>query len=111
MIGWKRVPWPLWVFAVAQLLIAARVEIKVHGPVLLMVLYPGLIIGWLYLLLRGMRWVWLTTLALFVLGLVFELVSGSLRWWGIAMALVEITLLLLPVTRSYFTHGWTPVVT
>lgn len=101
-MAWRQVPWPLWVFAAAQLLVVARVEAMVHGPILAMILYPVLVLGWLYFLLRGVRWIWLVTLGVVVLGLAFELVSGSLRWWATTIGVAEALLLLLPFTRRYF---------
>lgn len=99
---WREVPWPLWVFAVGQVLLIARVVLQFHGPLVVTVLYPVLTFGGVYFLLRGVRWVWLVTVGVIVLGLAFELVSGSIRWWGNAIGLVELVLLLLPVTRRYF---------
>ena len=66
-----------------------------------MLLYPALVLGWLYFLLRGMRWIWLVTLAFFALGFALELVAGPRHWWGPAMSSVALILLLLPVTRRY----------
>jgi hypothetical protein len=54
------------------------------------------------------RWVWLVTIAVYVLGLAFELVSGSLVRWQGTIGLIELLLLLLPMTRSYFSNDPVP---
>jgi hypothetical protein len=108
MIEWRRVPWPLWVYAAVALLTAARVEIWVHGPILVKVLYIVVAFAWLYFIFRGIRRIWIATLAVFALGLAFELVSGSLQWWGAMITLIELMLLLLPVTQRYFSREQGP---
>jgi hypothetical protein len=102
VIEWKRVPWSLWAYSVALLLAAISIEVKVHGPVPAKVLFVAIMLAWLYFLLRGVRWVWMVTIGIYVLGLVLDLISGSLTWQGVALSLIGITLLLLPVTQRYF---------
>lgn len=108
MIPWRRVPWPLWVFTSIALFEAVRLEVRVHGPVVAMIIYPVLAFVWLYLMLRGVRWVWLVTVAFVVLGFGIELIGGSVQWWGAIIGLVEPGLLLLPVTQRYFSPDKTP---
>lgn len=102
MIEWRRVPWPLWVYSAVTLLGAILIEVLAHGPVAAKALYPILMLAWLYGLLKGVRWVWILTLVIEVLGLVPYLISGSLNWQGVILSLVSPLLLLLPVTRRYF---------
>jgi hypothetical protein len=102
MIDWERVPWPLWIYSVAMLLAAGLLEVKVHGPVSARVLFAVIMIGWLYLLLKGVRWAWIVTIGIYVLGAVPDLISGSLTWQGIGLSLLGLMLLLLPITRRYF---------
>jgi hypothetical protein len=102
MIEWRRVPWPLWAYSVATLLGVTLIEVQAHGPVAVKVLYPVLILAWLYCLLVGVRWVWIVTLVINVLGLIPYVISGSLSWQGVILSLVSPLLLLLPVTRRYF---------
>lgn len=102
MIEWRQVPWTLWVIAAAMLWSAARIELGVHQPVLAMVLYPAVVLGWIYSLFRGVRWVWLVTIAVYVLGFGLDLVSGSIQLWAWTISLIEFALLLLPITRHHF---------
>jgi hypothetical protein len=110
VIEWRSVPWPLWVFAAAILFATARFEIRVHGPIVVMVLDLAFMLAWLLFLLRGVRWVWLVTIALFVLVLAFELVSGSLQGWRTLLSMIELMLLLLPITRRYYSDHPTSAV-
>jgi hypothetical protein len=71
-----------------------------------MVLFPTLIFAWLYFLLDGVRWVWIVNLAILVLGLVLEVAFAPLDWHD-AVSLIGLVLLLLPVTRQYFSTGST----
>lgn len=108
MIEWRRVPWPLWIYSAVMLLGAILIEVKAHGPILAKALYPLVVLAWLYFLLKGVRWVWIVTVGIYVLGLIPYLISGSLKWQGVALSLIALLLLLLPVTRRYFS-GNTPV--
>lgn len=102
MIDWKRVPWPLWIYSVAMLLAAISLEVKVHGPVSARVLFAVIMLVWLYFLLKGVRWVWMVTIGIYVLGVVPDLISGSLTWQAGVLSLIGLMFLLLPVTRRYF---------
>ena len=108
MIEWRRVPWPLWIYSAVAFFDLLRLEFRVHGPALAMVIYTAFSIAWLYFLLRGVRWIWLGTVALLVLGLAYDLVAGSLLRWVAALGVIELILLLLPVTRSYFSKETVP---
>jgi hypothetical protein len=109
MIELRRVPWPIWVYSAVLLLGATLIEIKVHGPTSAKVLFPVLTLAWIYFLLQGVRWVWIVTVGICVVGLVPDAISGSLNWQGVASSLIGFTLLMLPVTRRYFL-GDTPAV-
>lgn len=78
------------------------IELKAHGPVEAKVLFPALGLVYLYFLLKGVRWLWIATIAVEALGLIPEVVSGSLNWLGGLLSLATLLLLLLPVTRRYF---------
>jgi hypothetical protein len=105
MIEWRRVPLPLWIYSVVMLLGAILIEVKAHGPSLAKALYPVVVLAWLYFLLKGVRWVWVVTVGIYALGLIPYLISGSLNWQGIALTLLGLLLLLLPVTRRYFSRN------
>jgi membrane protein implicated in regulation of membrane protease activity len=102
MIDWRRVPWPLWAYSAVMLLGTILVEVKAHGPIPANALLAAVMLALLYLLLKGVRWVWIVTLGIYVLGPVPEVISGSLEWQGVALSLIGLMLLLLPVTRRYF---------
>jgi hypothetical protein len=105
MIDWRQVPWTLWLFVAASLWSAMLLEIVVHGSVAVKVLFPVLVLAWLFLLLRGERWAWVVTIGVSLLGFLAELVAGSPHWQGIAGDLAGLALLVLPVTRSYFSRN------
>ena len=48
---------------------------------------------------------WIFTLVINAFGLIPYLISGSLDWEGVAFGLINLLLLLLPVTRRYFSDG------
>jgi hypothetical protein len=102
MIAWRRIPWPLWAYGAVVLLGTSLVEVNAHGPIPAKVLLAAVMLAWLYLLLRGVRWVWIATVGIYVLGLVAEVISGSLDWQSLILSLVGLTLLVLPVTQRYF---------
>jgi hypothetical protein len=105
MIEWRQVPWPLWLYSAVVLLGAVLIEGGAHGPIAAKALYPAVVLTWLYFLLKGVRWVWIFTVGINALGLIPYLISGSLDWQGIAFGMVNLLLLLLPVTRRYFSDG------
>lgn len=102
MIEWAKVPWSLWAFAALTVASAILIETMVSGQVPSKVLFPLVMFAYLFFLLKGVRWVWIVTLGLSVLGFAGDLISGSLTWHGIALGLIGPALLLLPVTRRYF---------
>lgn len=102
MIVWRNVPWSLWIFAVLNVPGAVLIEIEVSGQILSKALFPLFVGAWLFFLLKGVRWVWLGSLGIFVLGFVADLASGSLSWHSFALGLIAPALLLLPATRRYF---------
>lgn len=102
MIEWRRVPWPLWGYSAVILLGVILVEVNAHTPIPARALFAVAMLAWLYFLLKGVRWVWIVTVGLYVLGLIPDLISGSLKWQGVALSVIGLTLLLLPVTRRYF---------
>jgi len=104
MIMGKRVPWSLWAYAGVMLLGAIQVEVSAHAPTLAKVLLVVIMLAWLYFLLGGVRWVWIVSVGIGLLGLAPEVISGSLDLLGVGVSLIGITLLLLPVSRRYFAN-------
>jgi hypothetical protein len=105
----RKVPWPLWLFTALALVPAILIEVEVHGSIAAKVLYPFMVFAWFFFLLRGVRWVWIGTLAVTVLGFVPDLIAGSLTWQGVVGGAITIGLLLLPVTRRHFASDRTVV--
>lgn len=95
----------MWVYSAVTLLGAILIEIQAHGPVSVKALYPFVMLAWLYGLFKGVRWVWIATVGVYVLGLISYLIPGSLNWRGLAFSLIGLLLLLLPVTRQYFSKN------
>jgi|SRR5690349_7489010 len=102
MIEWRRVPWPLWIYSASLFLGVTLVEVKAHGPIAAKALFAAVMLAWVYFLLKGVRWVWIITVGIYALGIVVDLISGSLEWQGLALSIASPILLLLPVTRQYF---------
>jgi hypothetical protein len=105
VIEWRQVPWPLWMIFVSGVVGTILLEVKLHGQVPSRVLFPFVMFAWLFLLLKGVRWVWIATLGISILGFVPDVLSGSLRWQGVASGLATLVLLLLPTTRRYFSSN------
>jgi uncharacterized membrane protein YjgN (DUF898 family) len=103
VIAWRQVPWTLWAFAVLTVagLIVVLARASGDAPVVVLILYVVLTCAWLYFLLRGVRWLWMMTVGVGLVGLLFDLITGSGTWLGDSSGLVGMVLLLLPVTRRY----------
>jgi uncharacterized membrane protein len=96
---WNLIPWPLWIYS--AITVAATVSLLSYGPIVARVLFIVIMLVWLYLLLKGLRWVWTVTLGVYLLGFI-DLIVGTLTWRGAAFGLVGLLLLLLPESREYF---------
>ncbi len=94
-------PWTLWFYAVLTVAGVILIEVDVHGQVATKVLFPFFTFAYLYFLFKGLRWLWIATLVVLILGVAADLISG-LEWQIIPKDLVGPVLLLLPVTRRYF---------
>lgn len=102
MIAWKRVPWSLWVYFGVVLLGTVRLDVEAHGPVGVKGVFLLVMMVWLYLLFKGIWWVWCITLAIYVWGFVSFLSSGSFSITAGTSSVAGLVLLLLPITRRYF---------
>jgi hypothetical protein len=103
MIACRRVPWTLWAFAVLTVagLIVVIARASGSAPVTALVIYVVLTSAWLYFLLRGVRWVWTITVGVGLVGLLFDLITGSGTWLGVSSGLLGLLLMVLPATRRY----------
>jgi hypothetical protein len=103
VIAWRRVPWTLWAFAVLTVgglvVVVASSAADTHLKAL--AFYVLVTASWLYFLLKGVRWLWIVTVGVELVGLLFDLVTGSGTWLGISSGLVGLVLMLLPATRRY----------
>jgi hypothetical protein len=103
MIAWRRVPWTLWAFAVLTVagLIVVLARASGDAPATVLIVYVVLTCAWLSFLLGGVRWVWMITVGVGLVGFLFDLISGSGTWLGMTSGLVGLVLMLLPATRRY----------
>lgn len=102
MIEWSRIPWSLWAYVVITLLGMIIANVNGHPPLLAGLLFVGLMVLWAYLLLRGLRWAWIFTICIFILGVIAEVASSVTHWRSVLIGLLSLLLLLLPATRRYF---------
>jgi len=76
-----------------------------HGPVVARVLLVLVAAAWAFALVQRIRWIWIATLVVFAFGLIFKVVSGNVRWYVAALSIIEIALLLHPLTREFYARG------
>lgn len=106
MIEWRRVPWPLWAYAlltIGESLIV--VFMTVSTPIAPLIFFIALMFVWTYFVLRGVRWLWIVTIAVNALGLAINLATGGGTLRGDLVGLISLALLLLPATRRFFGRG------
>lgn len=105
IIEWGEVPWTLWVFVALTTLAPVVVALTSSIKPALQVYFFLATLMWNFFLLRGVRWLWLATVIVGLLGAVVDLVTGIGTWHGHLLGLIEIALLVLPVTRRFFRSG------
>jgi hypothetical protein len=103
VIAWRQVPWTLWAFAALTVasLIVVLARASGSAPATALIFYVVLTCAWLYFLFRGVRWVWVITVGVGLVGLLFDLLTASGTWLGISSGLVGLLLMLLPATRRH----------
>lgn len=103
MIAWRQVPWTLWAFAVLTVagLLVVLARASGDAPVTALIVYVVLTAAWLFFLLKGVRWVWMATVAVGLVGLFFDLITSFGTWLGISSGVVGLSLMLLSPTRRY----------
>jgi hypothetical protein len=109
-IRWRQVPWSLWAYVVLTIVGIVRTVFTFSGPVALLLFAALFILVWDYFLLRGVRWLWVATIVVFVFYSVIDLLNGTGTWFGEVLGLIELALLLLPPTRRFFGAGNSPPV-
>jgi hypothetical protein len=105
IIMWRGVPWPVRALCLCIGVSALVVAAATHGPAFPRLLFLGFFIGWAVLLLRGNRWIWIVTILLFAFGFLTQIVSGSVTWYGVLLILVDLALLMHPLTREFYRRG------
>ncbi len=102
MSSWHNIPWPIKVICAWMPIGAVVIAAISHGPVVPRVLLVVIAVAWALALLQRIRWIWVVTLIVFVLGLISEILSGGLRWYGAVLTVTELALLLHPLTRQFY---------
>jgi hypothetical protein len=107
VITWGRVPWTLWLWAVGILASSVVFVVVVHhhsgwDHIVTVIMTLAILSLWPYFMFRGVRWLWIATVGFDALVLVIDLATGSGTWYGDLGGLVQLGLLLLPVTRRFF---------
>lgn len=97
-------PWPLWVYSTKLVAEMVLIEVSIRGQLLPRVIFPFVIFTWLFFLLKGVRWIWIAAIGLSILSFVLGVISDHLEWQSAALGLFSLALLLLPVTRRYFSN-------
>jgi hypothetical protein len=91
----------VWAFEVVLIANIAFVDMSVAASAILLTVSSVLFLVAGYFLLRGVRWLWILMIALFIVTIP-SIISGSQRWEGVVLTLVGLALLLLPVTRRFY---------
>lgn len=102
MIEWGKVPWPLWLYvatSIGQIVVLVFTASMHIAPFVFFIVF---IAAWDFFLLRAVRWLWISTVALGALILVIDLATGTGTWHGDLIGVIDLGLLLLPATRRFF---------
>ncbi len=102
MIEWGKVPWSLWAYVVLTTGSIVVVVLTASVPVAPSIFSIVLFLVWDFFLLRAVRWLWIATVVVGALELVFSLGTGAGTWYGYLLGLIDLALLLLPATRQFF---------
>jgi hypothetical protein len=103
VVAWGRIPWSLWLYVLSSVAFSGLFVFEVSGPIAARVLFSVLALAWAFFLVRGVRWLWIATVAVSVLSFLSGLITGPQTWYGIAGGVISIGPLLVPATRRYFT--------
>jgi hypothetical protein len=96
------VPWSLGLYLLLAVGFAGWFVFQVSGPIAAQVLFSAIVLAWAFFMLKGVRWLWIATVAVSVLSFIGGLITGPRIWHGIVEGAIGIGLLLLPATRRYF---------
>jgi hypothetical protein len=82
--------------------LAVVLAVTTGGPVGPRVAAAVVLLVWAFVLLLGRRWIWVATLVVLALGLIAQIVSGDVKWYGAVLTVIEFALLLHPLTREFY---------
>lgn len=105
MIAWRTVPWSVSALCACMAVSAIVLAVVTRGPVAPRVGTAAVLLVWAVALLQGIRWIWVATVVISGLALIAEITSGSLKWYGAVLTVVELVLLLHPQTRAFYKVG------
>jgi hypothetical protein len=109
VVEWGTVPWTLKAYVVIALASAVIVAIVTPStPVPPRLFLVALAAVTCFFLLRVVRWLWLLMIAFIPIGFAQGLIEGNTRWYGIALGIVDLVLLLHPATRRFFRRQKSP---
>lgn len=98
---WREAPWSVWAFEAVLVANIVFVDVSVSASAVLLAATTVLFLVAGYFLLRGVRWLFVLMIALF-LATIPSIISGSQRWESTVLTLVGLTLLFLPATRRFY---------
>jgi hypothetical protein len=109
VVEWGKAPWTLQAYVVIALASTAIIAIVVPStPVPPRLFFVALMTATCFFLLRGVRWLWLLVIAFIPIGFALGLIEGNTRWYGIALGIMDLVLLLHPATRRFFRRQESP---
>jgi hypothetical protein len=101
MITWENIPWSLWAYGGVLLIGVASLGVGGHVRIVSLIITLLLACAWLYFLLKGIRGVWIAAVLISASVLAVDLISESFSIFGLGAGLLNLGLLLLPITRRY----------
>jgi len=96
------VPWSLWVWVALLAVATVHLFARVPSPARTVIFGIALLGAWAYFLLRGVRWLWMVTIAYLAIFIVIDLATGDGTWWGDGIGVIQLGLLLIAPTRRFF---------
>jgi hypothetical protein len=102
VVNWEKAPWSLRIYVLITLVGAVATAIFVSSPVVPRLFLVFVVAVFCFFLLRGVRWLWIITVAFVPLDLAIDIIGGNVRWYGVASGIVSLVLLLYRDTRHFF---------
>jgi hypothetical protein len=111
VVNWEKAPWSLRAYVILSLASSLIVAIVASSPILPRVFLVGFTIVICFFLLKGVRWLWILSIAFIPLGFAMAVAQGNVRWYSVALGVVDLILLIHPDTRRVFRREEIPVAT